>query len=386
MKPTNYRCFFIDLRFVLVLVCIAATTFFSCQKQLETSPRPNAISDETLPIGMRKANLVVNAESSIQAAVDAAQPGDVIHIQPGLYKEAIIVNKAGIKLIGQSSNGNGVVIENPGNAGNGITVRADGDGFELHHVTIKNFESNGIVMIRADNFVLRHVTTIDCGEYGLWPMRSNHGLIEHCTASGHSDSGIYTGQSADIQLRFNSVFNNTIGLEIENCQDVIASNNQCYNNVTGVLVVLLPGLTEKTSSGINVSNNHVYENNKVNTADPADGFEAFVPSGGGILVVGSDNTVIEKNNVQDNQFLGIAVVSSLTLGALAGLPPEAFGDIEPNPDGVQIRNNTVNTNGTVQPALPFPAADLLWDGSGSNNCWIGNKYKTSFPGVLPECN
>ena len=104
------------------------------------------------------------------------------------------------------------------------------------------------------------------------------------------------------------------------------------------------------------------------------------------MVVGSDNTLIENNTVQHNQFLGIAVVSSLTLGALAGLPPEAFGDIEPNPDGVQIRNNTVNTNGAVQPALPFPAADLLWDGSGTNNCWSDNNYKTSFPSLLPECN
>jgi parallel beta-helix repeat protein len=234
--------------------------------------------------------------------------------------------------------------------------------------------------------VLSHITVIDCGEYGLWPIRSNHGIIEHCTASGHSDSGIYTGQSNDIVMRFNRVFNNTIGLEIENCQDVIASNNQSYDNVTGILVVLLPGLTEKISSGITVSNNHVYNNNKINTADPADGFEAYVPSGGGILVVGSDNTLIEKNTVQHNHFLGIVVVSSLTLGALAGLPPEAFGDIEPNPDVVQVRNNTVNTNATIQPALPFPAADLLWDGSGTNNCWKGNKYMSSFPGTLPACN
>ncbi|MBA2500844.1 MAG: right-handed parallel beta-helix repeat-containing protein [Chitinophagaceae bacterium] len=385
MRISIYQCFaYPGFRFYLA--CIAMTTFFSCQKQLETSPPQNATPDETFSLRMKKADLVVSAESSIQAAVDAANPGDVIHIKPGLYKEAVIVNKPNIKLIGLNGGGKGVIIENPGNENNGITVRPDGDGFELHNVTIRNFESNGVIMIRADNFVLKHITVIDCGEYGLWPIRSNHGIIEHCTASGHSDSGIYTGQSNDIVMRFNRVFNNTIGLEIENCQDVIASNNQCYNNVTGILVVLLPGLTEKISSNITVNNNHVYKNNKINTADPADGFEAYVPSGGGILVVGSDNTLIERNTVQHNQFLGIAVVSSLTLGALAGLPPEAFGDIEPNPDGVQVRNNTVNTNGTVQPALPFPAADLLWDGSGTNNCWIGNKYKTSFPAMLPVCN
>ncbi len=385
MRILIYRCF-ASAVFRIVLACITMITFYSCQKQIESLPVEGSASLEVSSSKMKKADHVVSVESTIQAAVDAASPGDVIHIKPGLYKEAVIVNKPNIKLVGLSDNGNSVIIENPGSENNGITVRADGDGFELHNVTIRNFESNGVVMIRADHFVLSHITVIDCGEYGLWPIRSNHGIIEHCTASGHSDSGIYTGQSNDIAMRFNRVFNNTIGLEIENCQDVIATNNQSYDNVTGILVVLLPGLTEKISSNITVSNNHVYKNNKINTADPADGFEAYVPSGGGILVVGSDNTLIERNTVQHNQFLGIAVVSSLTLGALAGLPPEAFADIEPNPDGVQIRNNAVNTNGAVQPALPFPAADLLWDGSGTNNCWIGNKYNTSFPPMLPECN
>ena len=385
MRIFIFRCFATTV-FRIVLACMTMVMFYSCQKQIESMPAQDSSSLEELSAKMEKADHVVSVESTIQAAVDAASPGDVIHIQPGLYREAVIVNKPNIILVGLSNNANSVIIENPGSEDNGVTVRADGDGFELHNVTIRNFESNGVIMIRADHFVLSHITVIDCGEYGLWPIRSNHGIIEHCTASGHSDSGIYTGQSNDIVMRFNRVFNNTIGLEIENCQDVIATNNRCYDNVTGILVVLLPGLTEKISSNITVSINHVYKNNKINTADPADGFEAYVPSGGGILVVGSDNTLVEKNTVQHNQFLGIAVVSSLTLGALAGLPPEAFGDIEPNPDGVQIRNNTVNTNGTVQPALPFPAADLLWDGSGTNNCWLGNKYKTSFPDMLPECN
>lgn len=381
MRIINQRRFAVAI-FSILSAGILMTTLFSCQKQIESLPVQEDFAVESLPAKMKIANHVVNAETTIQSVVDAASPGDVIHIQPGVYKEAVIVNKPNIKLMGRGS----VIIENPGNEDNGITVRADGDGFELHNVTIKNFTANGVVMIRADHFVLSHITVIDCGEYGLWPIRSNHGVIEHCIASGHSDSGIYTGQSNDIVMRFNRVFNNTIGLEIENCQDVIATNNQSYDNVTGILVVLLPGLTEKISSDITVSNNHVYNNNKINTADPADGFEAFVPTGGGILVVGSDHTLIERNTVQHNQFLGIAVVSSLTLGALAGLPPEAFGDIEPNPDFVQIRNNTVNTNGAVQPALPFPAADLLWDGSGTNNCWSGNNYKSSFPPMMPECN
>jgi len=49
-------------------------------------------------------------------------------------------------------------------------------------------------------------------------------------------------------------------------------------------------------------------------------------------------------------------------------------------------DDVVNTNGTMQPALPFAEVDLLWDGSGTNVCWSGNKFKKSFPELLPVCN
>jgi parallel beta-helix repeat protein len=371
---------------VLLLLLAGIVFITSCKKESVSPGREQdspASNEETLQRGAP--DIIVSTGGSIQAAVNAADPGDIIHIQPGIYREAIVVEKANLKLVGLSNGSNVVVIEDPGGINNGITVRDAGDGFELYHVTIKNFEANGVVMIRADNFVLSHVTTIDCGEYGLWPIRSNHGRIEHCIASGHSDSGIYTGQSNDIALHFNTVFNNTIGLEIENCSDVTATNNQCYNNVAGILVVLLPGLSTTVSSGITVSQNHVYENNKVNTADPADGFEAFVPTGCGILVVGTDHTTVNRNKVQHNQFLGIATVSSTVLGLLAGIPPEAFTGIEPNPDWVSIKDNVVNTNGTVQPPLPFPASDLLWDGSGTHTCWSSNIYNSAIPITLPSC-
>jgi parallel beta-helix repeat protein len=171
----------------------------------------------------------------------------------------------------------------------------------LKNVTIQNFEENGVFMIRVDNFVLSHVTTINDGEYGLFPLFCTNGTIEHCTASGHSDTGIYIGQSSNIEMNLNIVYANVNGLEIENCSHVVATKNQCYDNVAGILVVLLPGLTTKTSSDIMIANNHVYNNNHVNFSEPGGGFENFVPTGCGILVVGTDHTTVEDNNVAGNK-------------------------------------------------------------------------------------
>ena len=188
-------------------------------------------------------------------------------------------------------------------------------------------------------------------------------------------------------LQYNVAFGNVNGLEIENCTNVEAIKNHSYDNVAGILVVLLPGLTVKTSSDILVTENIIEGNNHVNFADPEGGFEALVPSGSGILVVGVDRAEIKNNKISNNNFTGIATVSTVILGGLGGIPPEAFADIEPNPDGTKITNNMLAHNGSAPPAgLPLPGVDLLWDGSGTNNCWKNNTYSTAYPASLPQCN
>lgn len=367
---------------VFLLLFAITTIFVSCRK--DYSPPCND--------GMHGKNkgvaVVVHRGGSIQAAVDAAQPGDIIHIEAGIYKEAILVDKPGIQLIGLACNpSEKVIIQNPGDEENGITVRDNGDGFVLKNVTVEDFEENGVFLIRADHFLLSHVETINNGAYGLFPVFCNNGAIEYCSATGHNDTGIYVGQSSNIALQYNVAFGNVNGLEIENCSNVLAIKNHSYDNVSGILIVLLPGLTVKASSDILITENIIESNNHVNFADPDGGFEALVPSGSGILVVGVDRVEIKRNKISNNTFTGIATVSTVILGGLGGIPPEAFSDIEPNPDGTNISNNILAHNGSAPPkGLPLPGVDLLWDGSGVNNCWKDNTYSTSYPNPLPVCN
>src|SRR6185436_16128792 len=103
------------------------------------------------------------------------------------------------------------------------TVRSAGDGFVLKNVTVKNFEENGVFLIRVDNFLLSHVVAINDGEYGLFPVLCNGGVIEHCTATGHTDTGIYVGQSSNVEMSFNDAHGNVQGLEIENSSNILAS-------------------------------------------------------------------------------------------------------------------------------------------------------------------
>ncbi|MDX1671812.1 MAG: parallel beta-helix domain-containing protein, partial [Balneolaceae bacterium] len=283
-----------------------------------------AFSGAELQASQSKARLVVKPGESIQAAVDAAKPHQTILIEPGTYREAIVVDKPGLKLIGKKDpKGDGVVIENPGYKRNGIRVTDNGDGFRLARVTIKDFGYNGVLLTRVRGFEIFEVTTIDNGEYGLFPVHSSHGLIHHSSASGHSDTGIYVGKSEFVAIQHSTAHGNVNGFEIENCSHVTAFNNTGYNNTAGMLVVLLPGLAIKVSSDIEIVHNRFFNNNLANFADPDD-IAAAVPKGSGILVVGTDNTRVMQNTVTGNDFVGIGVGSTLLLSALAGIPPEVI--------------------------------------------------------------
>jgi hypothetical protein len=180
-------------------------------------------------------------------------------------------------------------------------------------------------------------------------------------------------------VRQSVTFANVNGIEFENSHHVRALANEAYDNVVGILVVLLSGLDEKTSSDVLVSGNKVHDNNHVNFAPPGD-LAAFVPTGSGILVVGVDRVKVAKNRVTGNQFVGIGVASTLVLAELAGLDPSAFGDIEPNPDFDRIADNVVTGNGSAASPIPFlPAVDLLWIPAGRGIVGAGTRSGPASP-------
>src|SRR5947207_1197819 len=146
---------------------------------------------------------------------------------------------------------------------------------------------NGVKRDHVKGFVRWNVRGENDGEYGLFPVFSSHGVIVHCAASGHSDTGIYVGQCDHIVVVDNVASGNVNGLEIENSSDVLVANNESFDNVAGILVVLLPGLDVKTSSTILVRGNRVHDNNHPNFGTPGE-LESFVPTGSGILIVGTD--------------------------------------------------------------------------------------------------
>ena len=381
-----------SVRFLYFIIFISLL-MPACKKDaesLQTNENVQAQSDEQLTAKWGAPNIVVHKGQSIQSAINKAKPGSVIFIEPGIYKEALVVDKPNIKLIGKVSlTGEEVVIKNPGNAENGIRVTGNGDGFALANVTVRNFLNNGVFLVNADNYVISHVKAINNKEFGIYPMQCNHGLIEFCIATGSADTGIYVDQSSDVKMQFNTAYANVIGLEVENSSNVEMAFNRSYNNVAGIVIALLPGNDIKTCSDIHMYSNLVYKNNHENFGDSGE-LETSIPVGTGILILGADKTVAESNTVTGNDFTGIVTFSTMVLTVIAGVPPEEIlADIEPNPDNTVIAANILKNNGSNPPTipdLPLPGVDLLYDGSGTDNCWKNNVYTTSYPSPLPSCN
>src|SRR5688572_19309099 len=80
--------------------------------------------------------------TSIQAAVRQAKPGDTVQVYPGLYKEVVTVDKAGLKLIGDSV---------------GASIRT-GDTAKEVVVTAVKASPLGVVNLRANGAELRGFT------------------------------------------------------------------------------------------------------------------------------------------------------------------------------------------------------------------------------------
>jgi parallel beta-helix repeat protein len=409
-------------------------------------PPPPPDDDADIPPGqLKRDTIVVRPGDSIQAAIDRAEPGTRIYILAGVYRElqnptnGLNITKNGIRLIGQNAPGKRVIIENAGNQRNGIVVvppdRADCmschtdlappfplqpgvppglkmrepmmDGFEIRSITIRGFVNNGLFTENVDGFKIIDVESVDNRNYGIFPTLSKNGLITHSRATGSdTDSGIWVETSENVVVTYNYAADNVNGFEVSNSDDIVLAHNESMNNTIGAAILLLPDIFDDRPGAkrIDMHDNYIHDNNKPNTARPGS-ILSFIPPGLGVLYLGVDGSLISRNWVENNDFVGIAV-SDYCL-PLFGTPfqcPPPFGnpDLPSDPsitpefladqsaDDNRVEENDLINNGTNPQPGPFQpfAADLSLLTFGDNgNCYGDNAFTTFFStiGVLPPC-
>jgi parallel beta-helix repeat protein len=332
------------------------------------------------PGDSRAAGVTIAVTTTIQAAVDAADPGDTVLVPAGTYPESVLVTEPGITIRGSRD----AVLDGTGlGLAFGIRVRSlDGsrlDGFTLDGLTIRGYTRFGSQVSGVDNFRLTGTRYVDNPLYGLFPVRCSRGRVDHNEVSGSFDSGVYVGQCSDVLVDHNVAHLNTIGLEVELSTRVVVEDNVSTDNAIGALVQISPGRPVKVTQDVVVRRNVLSGNNQANTVTEGS-LLAGLPGGVGIANVAGDDVHILDNVVSGNRSAGIGVVS---------LPPAVVAldpALDPFPDGGEVRGNISRGNGyDPDPRLaPLPGADVVWDLTGSP-CFTVPRGTRAFPPILPAC-
>lgn len=344
--------------------------------------------------------IVVRPGESIQAAVDAASPGDTVRVLPGEYVEshgglsAVHVTKP-LKLIAESTASDPVrLLPGPGQR-NGILVEPSNpgdpwvDGIEIKGFTVEGFSGMGIWTRFVDNFLIEGNTSINNEVNGIWPTLSANGEVRSNVSYGSLDTALWVEASENVRVVNNELYSSPTGLEVTVSNDVHMENNDVHDNVVGV------GLYHPEAAGLpaddwpsesfrgwTLVNNRVYDNNLPNPV--SGGLVGLLPSGIGVLLVGADDVEIRDNEVSGNDFFGLILVDwCLAVGCEDGPPfPE-----DSAPDDNRIIGNRVTQNGVSPPEhdLEALAADFVVLG-GSDNCAAGNEWDTTMGNTdLPSC-
>jgi hypothetical protein len=119
--------------------------------------------------------------ATIQAAVDDAEPGDLILVGPGTYKEAVTVETDELTIRGTDRNE--VILDGGFELDTGLRV-VGADGVAAENMTARNYAAIGFYWTGVEGYRGSYLTSYRTGDYGIYAFDSTKGLIEHSYASG----------------------------------------------------------------------------------------------------------------------------------------------------------------------------------------------------------
>jgi hypothetical protein len=273
--------------------------------------------------------------TTIQAAVDAAEPGSTILVCAGTYVEWVVIEKDELRVLTKGKPGD-VVLDGQNVPGLACTpssaLATQCAGFELRNADgnliegflVKRYWEAGIWLRlgSSGNTIRKNVTTESPHHDGIQVANSPANLVEHNTSFAN----------------FAPPVNNACGINVTGSGSVgnTVRHNETFANDFGIQV-LAGGATNNV-----IFHNESHDNRRVGIRN----------------ILSSNGTLIENNRVFDNGSGAVPFGGILLSGST----------------GVTVARNKAFSN------VPF---DLVWDGVGPNE-FENNHCQTSSPPGLCE--
>ncbi len=294
---------------------------------------------------------------TIQAAVKAAKPYDMISIAPGIYNEAVIVRTPNLTIRGRDRNG--VILDGNFKLADGFEVLAD--GVVLENMTARHFVGNGFYWTGVKGFRGSYLTAYADGDYGVYAYGSNTGQFDHDLAAGHPDSGFYIGYCHPCNAVISHVISedNALGYSGTNAGGNLVIRDSIWrNNMSGIAPNTLDSEPNPPEDDTTITNNLVENNNNFDA--PAKVLE-YPSIGNGIVIGGGNNNHIMNNRISGHIYYGILIVPNID---------QHFWE----PSGNITENNVISNSGVADLALSALSA--------GNNCFSNNQVARTSPPFL----
>ena len=379
---------------------------------------------------------------TIQRAVDAAgtyefknpRAKTVVLVHPGKYREGVVVdgteprkNFDGLTIEGTKRNPKRTILEGRnakgelGAAQNGVEAISV-DGLVLRNLWARNYQANGFFIYSAneggqhcDGYTMDNLLASNNRSYGLVAKNCYGGKMTISAGYHQVDSAFYVGETpcdsrswnvrgstpcqrepAWTLLKNDAGYENTLGYSGTNSKYVKIVDSAFYNNGTGIAPDTLDSEGYEPNGWLIIERNDVFWNNynyflKRSTFHTVSGglgelggVPLNYPIGVGVLLYGSDHTLVRQNRVFGNDKWGIASFSG---------PGETLV-VNQGDEAKNVNNEVLENMMGREGADPDGEYDLWNDDTGGGNCWGANSPDATFaPGngkvpisaIYPTC-
>ncbi|WP_431681865.1 right-handed parallel beta-helix repeat-containing protein [Kitasatospora sp. KL5] len=310
---------------------------------------------------------------SIQAAVDAAAPGDTVQLMAGTYHESVLINRSDLTLrgVGDST----VLVPDPAQTGNACATAGHGicvagtdeqkvNNVRLNSLTVSGFPKNGIDASNTDHLRIVNVGAHHNGNQGISQEKSVRATLTGNEATDNVQAGIFLANSVaheggaiDTQgtlIRGNRLEGNRIGVVVRRARALTVDANDISGNCGGVFVVGDEGVPK--AGALTVRRNYIHENNKYCPPNPR---LAFI-QGTGILFTGAEDSLVTENQIEGNHGDSPMSGGIVLFASVVGTPNNR----------ITVTRNVLSDNGP---------ADLADRDTGADNTWSRNTCRVSEP-------